>query len=144
MGTLADTIEDYLLRMLTGRETLEVRRRELALHFRCAPSQINYVLGTRFTVTRGYLVESKRGGGGFIRITRLGDGNYAIIGERVDPAGFPELLSKMEKDGIISRGESLLIQETLGRALAQPGFDPDMARASMLRAVLALLRGRAR
>lgn len=71
MANLADKIERYLKEHLSRTEILEVRRAMLAALFDCAPSQINYVLTTRFTPERGYLVESRRGGGGYIRIIRL-------------------------------------------------------------------------
>ncbi len=73
MAKLADLIEEYLQHMLEGskRNILELRRSDIAVLFKCAPSQINYVLSTRFSSKRGYLVESRRGEGGFIRITRV-------------------------------------------------------------------------
>ncbi len=71
MGNLADFIEQYLRNMFAGKSNIELQRRELAKMFRCAPSQINYVLETRFTIDRGYIIESKRGGGGYIRITHV-------------------------------------------------------------------------
>jgi transcriptional regulator CtsR len=73
MATLSDIIEEYIKTLLqnTGGYTLEIRRSELAERFACVPSQINYVLTTRFNIQRGYLVESRRGEGGFIKITRV-------------------------------------------------------------------------
>ncbi len=71
MGNLADFIEQYLRNMFAGKSNIELQRCELAKMFRCAPSQINYVLETRFTIDRGYIIESKRGGGGYIRITHV-------------------------------------------------------------------------
>lgn len=71
MGSLSDLIERYLREQLAKAETIEIQRRELARMFRCVPSQINYVLETRFTMQHGYLVHSRRGGGGFIRITKV-------------------------------------------------------------------------
>ena len=72
-GSMADYIEAYLKELLsdTAGGVIEIRRRELADQFRCVPSQINYVLETRFPFEKGYLVESRRGGGGYIRIMRL-------------------------------------------------------------------------
>lgn len=66
MGNLADRIEEYLKQILekTTEGYIVLQRSELAGEFECVPSQINYVLDTRFTVERGYLVESRRGGGG--------------------------------------------------------------------------------
>ncbi len=71
MNNLTDLIEQYLFKLLAQQRIIEIQRRELAKMFRCAPSQINYVLETRFTLERGYLIESKRGGGGYIRIKQV-------------------------------------------------------------------------
>ena len=74
MRILSDSIESFIKALMTeddARAEVEVRRNELAAHFGCAPSQINYVLSTRFTPNHGYLIESRRGGGGYIRIVRI-------------------------------------------------------------------------
>lgn len=70
---LVDVIEIYIKSQLEGSENNRVllRRNELAQYFGCAPSQINYCIQTRFSVERGYITESQRGGGGYIRIIRL-------------------------------------------------------------------------
>ena len=68
---LSDEIELYIKESLNNHNQVELRRQEIAEHFNCVPSQINYVIKTRFTVAKGYLVDSKRGGGGYIRITRM-------------------------------------------------------------------------
>ena len=73
MARLSDIIETFIKEMFkaTDEEIVCIQRNELADQFRCAPSQINYVLTTRFTYERGYLIESKRGGGGHIAIKQL-------------------------------------------------------------------------
>lgn len=73
MKNISDVIEAYLKRVLqmSGEDIVEIKRSEIADRFECVPSQINYVIKTRFTVEKGYIVESKRGGGGYIRIIRL-------------------------------------------------------------------------
>src|SRR5690554_735970 len=73
MGTLADHIEAYIKQMLRENQgrAIELSRAQLADVFACVPSQINYVLATRFSLERGYIVESRRGGGGYIRIGRV-------------------------------------------------------------------------
>lgn len=73
MSNLASSIELYIKRLLEAspNATLLLQRKELAERFQCVPSQINYVLSTRFTTERGYLIESRRGGGGYLRIRRL-------------------------------------------------------------------------
>lgn len=73
MDGITGRIEQFLLEQLdfSGDGILEIGRNELAQQFNCAPSQINYVLTTRFTPYKGYYIESRRGGSGFIRIMRL-------------------------------------------------------------------------
>ncbi len=85
---LSDMIEEFIKELWESDDTqVELKRNELAEHFQCAPSQINYVLSTRFSPDHGYAVESFRGGGGFIRIIRLKEDdsihlNY-LVNERV-------------------------------------------------------------
>ena len=61
---ISDSIESFIMELLTAKGSVELRRNELAQYFNCVPSQINYVISTRFTTERGYTVESRRGGGG--------------------------------------------------------------------------------
>ena len=69
---LSDAIEEFIKELwMPDEPEVELKRNELAEYFRCAPSQINYVLSTRFTPDHGYAIESRRGGGGFIRIIRV-------------------------------------------------------------------------
>jgi len=116
MPNLTDYIEEHLKKLLalSTNHFIEIRRRELAGKFSCVPSQINYVLERRFPLERGYLVESRRGGGGCIRIYRiepeqadswrelissLQEEEFAVIRIR-------QLLKRMNEDKIISRRES--------------------------------------
>lgn len=73
MRNLADAIEHFIIRQLLedSEDTVLVQRNELADKLSCAPSQISYVISTRFTPEKGYLVESRRGSGGFVRIVRV-------------------------------------------------------------------------
>ena len=68
---MSDTIADFIDQLLAEESTAELQRSELASRFGCVPSQINYVISTRFSPERGYVVESRRGGGGYIRIHRV-------------------------------------------------------------------------
>ena len=80
MSILSDTIENFIKSLIIeGSREIELQRNELAQHFSCAPSQINYVIATRFTLDRGYAVTSKRGGGGYIRIIQLESGGDDLI-----------------------------------------------------------------
>ncbi len=67
----SEAIERYILSLFEDNHTIKIKRNELATNFACAPSQINYVLTTRFTIVNGYIVESKRGGGGYIKIYKI-------------------------------------------------------------------------
>ncbi|MDO4903623.1 MAG: CtsR family transcriptional regulator [Limosilactobacillus sp.] len=69
--SISDIIEAYLKEIIGDSAQIEIRRSEIANHFDVVPSQINYVIKTRFTIQNGYLVQSKRGGGGYIRIERV-------------------------------------------------------------------------
>ncbi|CAI2690582.1 CtsR family transcriptional regulator [Apilactobacillus kunkeei] len=68
---ISDIIEKYLKEMIAEDERVEISRSDIASHFDVVPSQINYVIKTRFTIQNGYVVESKRGGGGYIRIEKV-------------------------------------------------------------------------
>ena len=76
MAQLSDTIEKFIKDLMEEGTQVELRRNELAQHFGCAPSQINYVLAPRFSVDHGYVIESRRGGGGLLslrgRVSRRG------------------------------------------------------------------------
>jgi transcriptional regulator CtsR len=83
LKNLADDIENFIIRqlLLDEEDQIFVQRNELADRLSCAPSQISYVLSTRFTPERGYIVESRRGSGGFVRIVRLMTGELQQIGK---------------------------------------------------------------
>ena len=68
---ISDIIESYLKQILAESQQVEIRRAEIANQFNVVPSQINYVIKTRFTIQDGYVVQSKRGGGGYIRIEKV-------------------------------------------------------------------------
>ena len=108
---LSDTIESFIKELLTQEEQgVELKRNELAEYFGCAPSQINYVLATRFTLDDGYVIESRRGGGGYIRIVRVVSDHgqrlsYLInerIGEAIDEAAAARLIGQLEDQQVVS------------------------------------------
>jgi len=123
MPNLTDYIEDYLKKLLTlsSSQYIEIKRRELAGKFSCVPSQINYVLERRFPPERGYLVQSRRGGGGCIRIYRIDPmhtGSWrdfigSLESENFDPGRAGQLLKRMVEDKIISRREAAILGQLL-------------------------------
>ena len=84
---LSDIIAQCIQEMLQGEDSVELQRSELAGRFNCAPSQINYVIETRFSPERGYLVESRRGGGGYIRIVRANLSGPQLLMHAINSVG---------------------------------------------------------
>ncbi len=115
MQNLADIIESFILQELyrEGEAGYLVQRNELAEHLDCAPSQISYVLSTRFTPERGYLVQSRRGSGGFVRILRLterkGEAEPAPQPPK-QPPSVQEVLGKLLANRAITPREGLLLE----------------------------------
>ena len=130
--------------------TAELQRAELASRFNCVPSQINYVISTRFSPEHGYIVESRRGGGGYIRITRVEMEPEMLImhtvntiGERVDMSSAEALVANLRQGGAISGADARLILSATGNNALRPAQPPDrdMLRASILKQMLvAVLR----
>ncbi|MBP2649552.1 MAG: ctsR [Firmicutes bacterium] len=119
MSNLADIIENYILGKLTGeqRQFMILRRNELAEELNCAPSQISYVLSTRFTANRGFVVESRRGAGGFVRILRI-PGQQLIylkaantVTEDPRPENIEVVISNLENHQMLSGRESELMRQ---------------------------------
>ena len=71
MASITDKIELFINELMNNSNSIQIKRNELANLFNCAPSQINYVLMTRFTIDRGYYIDSKKGGGGYVQITKI-------------------------------------------------------------------------
>ena len=104
---MSDVIADFIGEMLSsGGGVAEVQRKSLADRFSCVPSQINYVIETRFTPEHGYLVESQRGGGGYIRIVRLMDDKQRTLLEAA--RGIGGRLTQKDKDLLASCYRSCL------------------------------------
>lgn len=115
MANLADSIERFILQLLSDQteDIIVLQRNELADELECAPSQISYVLSTRFTSERGFMVESRRGTGGYIRIARIPAENYQT--SYTDSAAMSQhdlevSVRRLRENGLISsREESLIV-----------------------------------
>ncbi len=150
MPNIADIIEEYIKARLNqnGGGIVIFRRNELAEKFRCVPSQINYVLSTRFSFNQGYIVETRRGGGGFVRIIRvpLEDGEdlldiiYEKIGERVTVTEAMHVIRYLFEEDLITKREAHLMQ-TVIEVTASNQRDPEMEeeRARLLKAMMIIL-----
>lgn len=117
MANLSDIIEGFIKEMFEDipEGILDIQRNEMANHFNCAPSQINYVLTTRFTLERGYFVESRRGGGGYIRIKKLKISEDEFLREIMDFIG--ETISKSLRESTSlcsSKTKAMVAQDCKG------------------------------
>ncbi len=127
---------------------IEIQRSQLAEEFNCVPSQINYVITTRFTLEKGYMVESKRGGGGFIRIRKLSTEDkdqllmetFSLVGEEISQVGAEGILERLLEEGFITRREMEMIKGMVSRnVLRLPTSVRDEIRARLMKTVIATL-----
>ncbi len=145
---LSDAIEQFIKTMLAQDEhEVELKRNELAEYFGCAPSQINYVLATRFTPDHGYIIESRRGGGGYIRIFRMEQDTseqllYMLnerIGDSIDAMAASHLIQQLSERELITPGEAALMNAAVSQqALSLPvtADMKDALRAKILKTML--------
>ena len=138
---ISDLIASFLKESLDEAEdgVVEVQRNDLAQRFNCVPSQINYVMSTRFSPERGYIVESRRGGNGYIRITRVRVDRQTLLmhvinslGERMDLPSARAILSNLVQSGAL--------EESLGRALLADPFLPEKVMANRDEEIVRCLR----
>lgn len=142
---IAGMIEDMLNE---GGGQAEVRRNDLASRLGCVPSQINYVITSRFTPERGYSIESRRGGGGYIRIVRvpMTKDEYLMhvfhaVGDTLTENESRAFLSRLAEQGIISAREARICATLVGSAALDkcPASVRDETRADMVRRLMMLL-----
>lgn len=147
---ISDIIERYLKEILANSEEVEIRRSEIADQFDVVPSQINYVIKTRFTIQNGYLVESKRGGGGYIRIEKVKllddidvlDSLIKVIGDSLSERDAISILGSLYEDAVLSKREASLLASTIAKStlnLSDRNLE-DQIRAKIMVGVLNHLR----
>lgn len=151
MRNISDIIEEYLKNKIEtkGENVIEIKRNEIANQFKCVPSQINYVINTRFTIEKGYIVESKRGGGGYIRIIRVQhqsesemiDDIIGMINPVVTQQMAIDILNRLLEDEIVTDREARMMAAVVNRevlALQLPLRDE--MRSRLLIAMLTTLK----
>lgn len=150
MRNISDLIEHYLKQILqdSSEGSVEIQRSELADKFSCVPSQINYVISTRFTLEKGYYVESKRGGGGYIRIQRVDLPSLEAVqrhvahtvGMEIDQTAAEGLIYQLEEAEFLTEREARLIRAAIHREALALGLPiRDQIRAKLLKAMLVTL-----
>lgn len=151
MSNISDVIEQYLKQIFkqAAQDAIEIKRSEIADQFQCVPSQINYVINTRFTIEKGYIVESKRGGGGYIRIIRvkhqdkseLIDEIIEMINPAVTQQAAVDVLERLLEEELITGREAKIMLSALGRnTLAIQLPLRDELRARILTTMLTTLK----
>lgn len=148
MQNTSDIIEVFLKELIQQQNgELELKRNELAGHFNCAPSQINYVLATRFTVNRGYVVTSRKGGGGYIRITSIdmARNEYILhiinqIGDSCSEAEGLQVINGLYEREIVTLREAKLMAASLKDELLGDNIeDVCKRRAETLKSMMLVL-----
>ena len=147
---ISDSVANYILELLNQAGGIaEVQRNELASVLGCVPSQINYVLTSRFTPEQGFLVESRRGGGGYVRITRLKLSTTDMImhivngiGDSLDGATARAMLRNMLQSGVLDQRSAALIQAAVSEKTlaAVPRELRDTVRAMIVKNMLLATR----
>ena len=148
MAGLSNSIEAFLKELLsnTDDDFIEIGRNDLANQFKCAPSQINYVLTTRFTPYKGYYIESRRGGSGYVKIIKLTieDSNPIkeivenVIGDRITKDKSNNIINMLLDEELITEREALVMVHALeDNTLSKVDFnDRNILRADLLKNML--------
>ncbi len=144
MAALSDAIERFIKDLLTDDTRVELKRNELAQYFGCANSQINYVLATRFSVDRGYLVESRRGGSGYVRVIRISTSDVELLGSLLQRIGgeigeenAKAIILRLYELHVVDVNEARLMQAAVSaEAISLPISSKDMIRASVLKSLV--------
>ncbi|MTI80700.1 MAG: CtsR family transcriptional regulator [Firmicutes bacterium] len=147
MPNMSDLIEAYLKNMLqkSNQGYIEIQRNELANEFDCAPSQINYVLSTRFTATHGFLIESRRGGGGYVRIAKVPldnisgwlDDFFILVGDSVSQNTAVGILQRMLSEELITKREFKIMISAMDRSVLRIELPwRDKLRAQILKSMV--------
>ena len=141
---MSDMIENFIKELFDDDDYFEIQRNDLAEHFKCVPSQINYVISTRFKPDQGYYVESKRGGGGHISIRKINvtKSNYLMhiissIGDKITAQEVDIFISNFLSYDIISKKEARLLKvATSDNVLSQVSENRDKLRANIFKNML--------
>ena len=141
---MSDIIEEFIKELFDEEDSIEIQRNELAEQFKCVPSQINYVIATRFKPSQGYYVESRRGGGGHITIKKVNNtkSDYIMhiinnIGSEITPNEVDILISDfLTYDILVAKEAKLLKVATSDNVLQLDKSEKDKVRARILKNML--------
>lgn len=148
--TISDIIEEFIISSLDDDQFIELSRNDLAKFFSCVPSQINYVLNTRFTLNRGFVVESQRGGGGYIKVVRMQNSDDNFLKSVLEATRLPmtitsssQILEQMKERRLLNRNEIDLLKSVMSsKALNNPINIDNQIRSSIMRELVINLMNR--
>ena len=143
MASRSDIIEQFILDTLAESQFIELSRNDLAKFFACAPSQINYVLNTRFTVNNGYVIDSVRGGAGFIKVTKLTNTKanlqnlLALCNQPLSEIDASQILDNLSARKMLTASESQILKRAIStKALNNPLNMEEILRANILKEII--------
>lgn len=153
MHSMSNLIEKHIkdIFLKSNTSVIEIRRNELADRFECVPSQINYVMQTRFSLEKGYIVKSKRGGGGFIRIQKidipkqrsLHRAVMQFIGEDVSQEKSLGIIQRLHDERAITNREKQMLKAAMSRDVIDADVvAKDRFRAKLLSSMFAAILGK--
>lgn len=146
---ISDRIECFITELLkeeNENDWLELKRNELASFFNCVPSQINYVISTRFSPQHGFIVESRRGGGGYLRIKRIANNNplsktIASVGNSLSFPDAEAYVSYLMRTGVLnSENAAIILNGISDNALTTAQPERDKLRANIFKNMLSALQ----
>jgi transcriptional regulator CtsR len=148
VSNLSDIIEGFIKELMNANQesAVEIQRNILAQQFDCSPSQINYVLTTRFNNDRGYIIESRRGGGGYVRILKVNTSRSDdlekilsdSIGESITLNKAYDLIDLLKEKGIVSKREESIMKRSLSERAFNKVYhdDRNKLRADILKEMI--------
>lgn len=150
MHNMSDIIEQYIKRLFeeSNEDVVEIQRANIAQRFDCVPSQLNYVIKTRFTNEHGYEIESKRGGGGYIRITKIENKDATgyinhllqLIGPSISQQQAYYIIDGLLDKMLINEREAKMIQAVIDReTLSMDMVSRGIIRANILKRLLPVI-----
>ncbi|MGE5421787.1 MAG: CtsR family transcriptional regulator [Ignavibacteriales bacterium] len=143
MNNLTDRIEKYLKVLIdrSGTNEIEIQRIELAETFNCVPSQITYVLATRFTMQTGFITESKRGGKGFVKIRRLPE-RHGVGWSGISQSQAERMIADLLGQELMTAREAEILLTVCNReVLGMTAEERDYVRARILGSIFRLMEG---
>lgn len=144
MQSISDVIESFIINTMADDNMVELSRNDLAKYFACVPSQINYVLNTRFTIGRGYLIESARGGAGFVKVIKVESNGKDYLKSMLDLCHTPislreggQILDNLMSKHYLTDNENKLLKRTIStKSLNNPVNLDNIIRANILQEVI--------